>query len=127
AAQLRREAVGLVTPRAAIENEDTGNALEVLRTAVDVELAPDVRRLAVYAVLAQWRSDGRGPGAHSEAAGMAHRFAAELLETRFVTDATFAAALDALGERGVVNLMVLMGYSNIRCAQQALAGAVCVL
>jgi hypothetical protein len=41
--------------------------------------------------------------------------------------ATFAAALDALGERGLVNLMVLMGYLNIRCAQQALAGAACVL
>ena len=55
------------------------------------------------------------------------RFATELLDTRFVSDATFAAALDALGERGLVNLMVLMGHSNIRCAQQALAGAACVL
>ena len=51
----------------------------------------------------------------------------ELLETRFVSDATFAAALDALGERGLVNLMVLMGHSNIRCAQQALAGSACTL
>jgi hypothetical protein len=55
------------------------------------------------------------------------QFTTELLRTRFVTDATFAAALDALGERGVVNLMVLMGHSNIRCAQQALAGSACVL
>ena len=57
----------------------------------------------------------------------AARFATELLETRFVSDETFAAALDALGERGVVNLMVLMGHSNIRCAQQALAGSACML
>ena len=61
------------------------------------------------------------------AVATAYRFAAELLETRFVSDATFAAALDALGERGLVNLMVLMGHSNIRCAQQALAGAACKL
>jgi hypothetical protein len=44
-----------------------------------------------------------------------------------VSDATFAAARAELGERGLVNLMVLMGHSNIRCAQQALAGADCAL
>jgi hypothetical protein len=60
-------------------------------------------------------------------AGIAEGFATELLATRFVSDATFAAALDALGERGLVNLMVLMGHSNIRCAQHALAGAACTL
>jgi hypothetical protein len=54
-------------------------------------------------------------------------FAAELLTTRFVSDATFAAALDSLGERGLVNLMVYMGYANILCAQQALAGSDCIL
>jgi 4-carboxymuconolactone decarboxylase len=126
-AQLRREPVGAVTPRRAIQNEDTGNALEGLRTAVEAEVAPDVRHLVVYAVMAQWRSDGFGPGAHSRAAETAHRFAAELLETRFVSNETFAAAREAFGERGLVNLMVLMGYSNVRCAQQALAGARCVL
>jgi hypothetical protein len=47
--------------------------------------------------------------------------------TRFVSDETFAAARAALGERGLVNLIVYMGYANIRCAQQALAGADCVL
>jgi hypothetical protein len=40
---------------------------------------------------------------------------------------TFARARDDLGERGLVNLIVLMGYSNILCAQQALAGAACKL
>ena len=63
----------------------------------------------------------------SATASRGYRFATELLDTRFVSDATFAAALDALGERGLVNLMVLMGHSNIRCAQQALAGSACVL
>ena len=69
----------------------------------------------------------REPGALSPDAMTARRFATELLDTRFVSDATFAAALDTFGERGLVNLMVLMGHSNIRCAQQALAGAACVL
>jgi hypothetical protein len=55
------------------------------------------------------------------------RVANELLDTRFVSDVTFAAALEAFGERGLVNLMVLIGHSNIRCAQQALAGSACVL
>jgi hypothetical protein len=54
-------------------------------------------------------------------------FATELLDKRFVSDGTFAAARDALGERGLVNLMVFMGYSNIMCAQQALAGSACTL
>jgi hypothetical protein len=63
----------------------------------------------------------------SQSAVTTQRFATELLGTRFVSDETFAAALDVFGERGLVNLMVLMGYSNIRCAQQALAGARCML
>ena len=93
----------------------------------DTELPADVRALASFAVMAEWRGDDHGPGAHSFTAGTAYRFSVELLATRFVSDATFTAALDALGERGLVNLLVLMGYSNIRCAQQALAGATCVL
>jgi len=129
AAELRRESTGSVTARREIRNEDTGKALEALRAAVarDMELPADVRAVAAFAVLVQWRSDVFGLGAHSPAAGKAHRFAIELLETRFVSDETFAAALDALGERGLVNLMVFMGYSNILCAQQALAGSRCVL
>jgi hypothetical protein len=51
----------------------------------------------------------------------------DLLQKRFVSDAAFARALAALGERRLVNLIVLMGHSNIRCAQQALAGSACVL
>jgi len=129
AAELRREPHGALTARPALRNEDTASALEALRASVtrDTELPAAVRALAAFAVMAQWRGDARAPGAHHPTAETAYRFALELLDTRFVSDATFAAALDALGERGIVNLMVLMGYSNIRCAQQALAGAACVL
>jgi 4-carboxymuconolactone decarboxylase len=128
-AELRRVPVGAVTPRTAIRNEDTGRALDALAASVTrpEELPADVRAIAVAAVVQQWRGDGHGPGDPSGRIATAHRFATELLETRFVADETFAAALDALGERGLVNFMVLMGHSNISCAQQALAGAACKL
>jgi hypothetical protein len=44
-----------------------------------------------------------------------------------VSDATFAAARDAFGERRLVNLIVLIGSSNLRCAKLALAGNACSL
>jgi hypothetical protein len=44
-----------------------------------------------------------------------------------MSNATFAAGLGAFGERRLVNLIVLMGHANVRCAQQALAGNDCVL
>jgi len=127
--ELRRASTGTVTARAEIRNEDTGQALEALREAVtrDTELSADVRALVASAVLEQWRAGGRGTGLASVKTATAETFADELLRTRFVSDATFAAARDALGERGLVNLMVFMGYSNIVCAQQALAGAACRL
>ena len=129
AAELRRAPAGAVTARPAIHNEDTGRALEALGASVTraTELPTDVWAIANVAVVHQWRGDDYGPGDPTGAAATAYRFATELLETRFVSDATFAAALDAIGERGVVNLMVLMGHSNILCAQQALAGAACKL
>jgi len=144
AAELRRAPVGTVMPRPAIQNEDTGKALDALRDAVmqDAELPADVRALVGALVASQWwsgSSDKVEPMSQravealrttieaTQSAAASRRFATELLGTRFISDQTFAAARDALGERGLVNLMVLMGYSNIRCAQQALAGARCVL
>ncbi|MFJ7213042.1 carboxymuconolactone decarboxylase family protein [Amycolatopsis sp. NPDC098790] len=38
-----------------------------------------------------------------------HRFAAEVLENHFVTDETFAAGLEAFGERGLVDLIGALG------------------
>jgi 4-carboxymuconolactone decarboxylase len=121
---LYRRPHGPVTARAAIANEDTERAIAALGASVDrdEELPRAARDAARSAVLGQWN---RTPKESRRDA--AYGFATELLETRFVTDAMFAAALADLGERGVVNLMVLMGHSNIRCAQQALAGADCVL
>ena len=123
---LYREKHGSVTPRDPISNEDTERAIAALGASVerDDELPADVRALAAVAVMGQWQGYISSP---SPTTSSAYRFVAELLETRFVSDATFAAALDLLGDRGLVNLMVYVGYSNIRCAQQALAGSECVL
>jgi 4-carboxymuconolactone decarboxylase len=124
AAALQRAPAGSVSRRPAIPNEDTERAIAALGASVerDEELPREAREHARSAVVREWN---RTPKAAHD--GVAYRFATELLETRAVTDATFAAALAALGERRLVNLMVLMGHSNIRCAQQALAGAACEL
>jgi len=130
-AELRQEPRDwLPSARPVITNEDTGRALEALGSRVMVELKSTVAGdLVVRAVQAEWYRGTDGNVVHGidADAEVARAFAIELLATRFVSDATFAAALDAFGERGLVNLMVLMGYSNIRCAQQALAGSECKL
>jgi hypothetical protein len=129
-AELRREPEGRMTARPAIRNEDTGRALDSLGASVRREIEdPAVRDLVVGAVREHWlrrlgADPARGIDARAETARM---FAMELLETRFVSDATFARTREAFGERGLVNLIVLMGHANILCAQQALAGADCTL
>jgi len=125
-----REPRGDSTERAPMTNGDTGRALEALGARVQLEIdSPVARDLVVRAVQAEWYRGLDGDLVHGidPDAEVARVFATELLATRFVSDATFAAALDAFGERGLVNLMVFMGYSNILCAQQALAGAACEL
>jgi 4-carboxymuconolactone decarboxylase len=126
---LYRTPSGSVTARPMIPNEDTERAIAALGASVerDAELPRDVWDVARSAVMLEWNRVGDREATHTAGATAALQFATELLRTRFVADATFAAALDALGERGLVNLMVLMGHSNIRCAQQALAGSACVL
>jgi hypothetical protein len=124
AAALYRPPAGPVTPRSAIPNEDTERAIAALGASVnrDEEVPRAARDAVRGAVLRQWNRTAPAPDD-----SVAYRFATELLATREVADATFAAALEAFGERRLVNLMVLMGHSNIRCAQLALAGADCVL
>ena len=39
-----------------------------------------------------------------------YNFATELLDTKQVSDATFAAAKEKFGERGVVDLVGVLGY-----------------
>ena len=134
AAERYRPPQGAVTPRPRIRNENIDSALDALGAQVrDASVSDEPSTDAVRSgdarskpCCGQWtrrRHRQRGACAAARRGHGGSRFAAELLDTRFVSDATFAAALEAFGERGLVNLMVLMGHSNIRCAQQALAGA----
>jgi 4-carboxymuconolactone decarboxylase len=42
-----------------------------------------------------------------------YNFCSELLNTRHVSDTTFAAAVKAFGERGVVDLIGVTGYYHL--------------
>jgi 4-carboxymuconolactone decarboxylase len=123
---------GAVTPRPPLANPEPERALAALgdRVTRAHELPSSARVEARNAVLAEWNKPaqvGRAGDRDATTDGGVPRFASELFRTRFVSDETFAAAREALGERGLVNLIVYMGYANIRCAQQALAGADCEL
>jgi 4-carboxymuconolactone decarboxylase len=54
--------------------------------------------------------DERRPDSLKRDEAAVYEFSTELLRTHEVSDATFAAARDVLGERGVVDLIALMGY-----------------
>jgi hypothetical protein len=103
--------------------------LDALGASVLRETSPAVRQVAVDAVVRRWHGGtarGEVRALPQDAFGSL-QFVEDLLQKRFVSDAAFARALAPLGERRLVNLIVLMGHSNIRCAQQALAGSACVL
>jgi 4-carboxymuconolactone decarboxylase len=53
---------------------------------------------------------GRRPAQMQPDETVIYDFASELLETKQVSDATFKAARDLLGERGVVDLIGVMGW-----------------
>jgi 4-carboxymuconolactone decarboxylase len=54
--------------------------------------------------------EGRRPIAMSREEELAYDFTTELLRNGGVSDATYAACVDAFGERGVVDLVGLVGY-----------------
>jgi 4-carboxymuconolactone decarboxylase len=54
--------------------------------------------------------DGRRPTSLGAEEAVAHDFAVELLQHRGVSDATYRAAVDTFGERGVLELVGLVGY-----------------
>jgi 4-carboxymuconolactone decarboxylase len=55
-------------------------------------------------------AEGRRPAAMAPDEEVVYNFAWELLETKQVSDATFAAAKNLLSERGVVELINVMGW-----------------
>ena len=72
------------------------------------------RQAAVQAGLAepiiQAIAAGRRPDKLDADETVVYNFVSELLNTKEVSDATFAAAKKTLGERGVVDLIGLMGW-----------------
>ena len=74
------------------------------RLALQAGLQPDL----VDAIAA-----GRRPAAMQPDESALYAFTTELLDTRQVDDPTFRAAVAAFGERGVVDLIGLMGYYQL--------------
>jgi 4-carboxymuconolactone decarboxylase len=56
---------------------------------------------------------GKRPASMNPDEAAVYNFGTELLNTKQVSDATFQAAVKTLGEKGVVDLMGLMGYYQI--------------
>ena len=56
---------------------------------------------------------GKRPAALEPGEQVVYNFSTELLNTKQVTDSTFQAAVNSLGERGTVDLIGLLGYYNI--------------
>lgn len=56
---------------------------------------------------------GRRPNSMQPDEAVLYDFCAELRERRRVSDGSFKAAVDLLGERGVVDLIVVMGYYGL--------------
>ena len=71
------------------------------QTAIQAGLSP-----AICDALAS----GRRPASMQPDEEVIYNFATELLDTRQVSDATFAAAKEKFGERGVVDLVGVLGY-----------------
>ena len=55
-------------------------------------------------------ADGRRPAALADDEALLYDFFAELQRSRTVSDATYARAISALGDQGVVDLVALIGY-----------------
>jgi 4-carboxymuconolactone decarboxylase len=55
-------------------------------------------------------AEGRRPGAMAPDEALAYDFCDELWRSRGVCDATYRAAVERFGERGVIDLLGLVGY-----------------
>jgi len=74
------------------------------------------RRLAMQAGVSPAIADaiaaGKRPASLDPDESIVYNFCTELLNTKQVSDPTFKAVVDKLGERGVVELTALVGYYN---------------
>ena len=60
-------------------------------------------------------AQGRRPEAMANDEAIAYAFCEELLRTKGISDATYRAAVDQFGERGVVDMLGVIGYFTIMC------------
>ena len=74
------------------------------RAAAQAGLSEDI----ITAIANRRRPTGMQPDEEA-----VYNFATELLETKQVRDATFKAAVDRFGEKGVVDIIGVMGYYQI--------------
>jgi 4-carboxymuconolactone decarboxylase len=72
--------------------------------------APIAAREGIAAAAIAAIASGQRPEALPADEALVHDFCVELQRDRAVSDATYASALDAFGEQGVVDLMGLCGY-----------------
>jgi 4-carboxymuconolactone decarboxylase len=119
---------------------EMGNLAQALGAYVRFEssLPPTLREMAIIMTAAYWKSEfewyahknaalsvgldpaivdaiaaGERPERMNREQTALHNLCAELLETRRVSDATFEEAMDALGERGVVDVIGTVGYYGL--------------
>ena len=77
--------------------------------------APLARRAGVDQHVVDAIADGRRPRGLDRAAEAAVELAAGLMRRHGISDATYADAVAAFGEAGVVELTALVGYFNMVC------------
>jgi len=75
------------------------------------------RRLALQAgldaAIADAIAEGRRPAKLAEDEAVVYAFATELLDSKEVSDASFAAVKDRFGEKGAIDLICTMGYYGL--------------
>jgi len=120
-----------------IHNPVIGDAAQRLGEVLRFEgcLSAPLRELAILTVGAEWKAQyefwahaeigrkhgldegvleslraGEAPDFNSPAQALVFGFCRELMETGHISDHRYAEAVDLLGEAGVVELVILMGY-----------------
>ena len=83
---------------------------------------PNAIKLGVAPATLQAIAEGRAPQGMPEDEQLVHDFCTELLSTHHVSDATYARALRALGERGIMDLVGTVGYFVAICLAMNVAG-----
>ena len=121
---------------AMLYNPALGDAMQALGAAIRFEtsLPGRLRELAILTIAVRWQSQyewyaheplaradgltsaviealqaGAKPVFEADDEALVFRFACELLDTRSVSDITYAEAIDALGAQGVVELVAVLG------------------